>query len=173
MPGSGKSEFSKILRERGAKVIIMSDVVKKRYEKEAKIGESLMDFAKRLRQIYGEGVVARLSVEELDSSKYELVGFDGVRSLDEVEEFKRLLGSKTYIVAIHSPPNIRYKRMMDRSRMDDSRNLSDLLRRDREELGLGIGSVIAMADYMIINDSSYDEFKRRANEVIDKVLKND
>ncbi|MEM1630300.1 MAG: AAA family ATPase, partial [Saccharolobus sp.] len=35
MPGSGKSEFAKILKERKAKVIVMSDVVKKRYNTDA------------------------------------------------------------------------------------------------------------------------------------------
>ncbi|MEM3352641.1 MAG: AAA family ATPase [Saccharolobus sp.] len=173
MPGSGKSEFAKILKERKAKVIVMSDVVKKRYNTDAKPGERLMDFAKRLREIYGDGVVARLSVEELESSKYELVGFDGVRSLAEVDEFKRLLGDKVYIVAIHSPPRLRYKRIIERMRSDDAKDISDLIKRDKEELSLGIGNVIAMADYVIVNDSSYDEFKRKCNQIIDKVLSND
>ncbi|WP_338601866.1 AAA family ATPase [Sulfolobus tengchongensis] len=172
MPGSGKSEFSKILKEKGARIIVMSDVVKKRYSIEAKPGERLMDFAKRLREIYGDGVVARLSVEELESSKYNLVAFDGVRSLAEVEEFRRLLGDDIYIVAIHSPPKLRYKRMIERMRSDDSKEVSDLIRRDREELNLGIGEVIAMADYIIVNDSTYEEFKKRCDEVIDRVLKN-
>ncbi|AAK41303.1 dephospho-CoA kinase [Saccharolobus solfataricus] len=172
MPGSGKSEFAKLLKERGAKVIVMSDVVRKRYSIEAKPGERLMDFAKRLREIYGDGVVARLCVEELGTSNHDLVVFDGVRSLAEVEEFKRLLGDSVYIVAVHSPPKIRYKRMIERLRSDDSKEISELIRRDREELKLGIGEVIAMADYIITNDSNYEEFKRRCEEVTDRVLKN-
>lgn len=172
MPGSGKSEFAKLLREKGARVIVMSDVVKKRYSSEAKPGERLMDFAKRLREIYGEGVVARLCVEELGTGSYDLVGFDGVRSLAEVEEFKRLLGDNVYIVAVHSPPKIRYKRIIERMRSDDSKEISELMRRDREELKLGIGEVIAMADYVITNDSNYEEFKKRSEEVINRVLKN-
>jgi len=171
MPGSGKSEFSKLLKERGAKIIVMSEVVKKRYLVEGKPGERLMDFAKRLREIYGDGVVARLSVEELETGKYDLVGFDGVRSLAEVEEFRRLLGDNIYIVAIHSPPKLRYKRMMERMRADDSKELSDLIRRDKDELSFGIGNVIAMADYVIVNDSTYEEFKRKSNEIIDRVLR--
>lgn len=108
----------------------------------------------------------------MGTSNHDLVVFDGVRSLAEVEEFKRLLGDSVYIVAVHSPPKIRYKRMIERLRSDDSKEISELIRRDREELKLGIGEVIAMADYIITNDSNYEEFKRRCEEVTDRVLKN-
>ncbi|MEM1630389.1 MAG: dephospho-CoA kinase, partial [Saccharolobus sp.] len=61
----------------------------------------------------------------------------------------------------------------ERMRSDDAKDISDLIKRDKEELSLGIGNVIAMADYVIVNDSSYDEFKRKCNQIIDKVLSND
>ncbi len=168
MPGSGKTEFAKMLKEKGFQVISMGDVLRKRYEKEARHGEKLMDFAKRIREIYGEGVVARLSVEEvLPSTRF--VAFEGVRSLYEVEEFKRL--GEPLIVAIHSPPKVRYARMMSRMRQDDSKDVEELRRRDMDEIKLGIGGVIAMADYVVLNDSSIEEFKRRSEEVIQRIMR--
>ncbi|MCI2414827.1 MAG: AAA family ATPase [Candidatus Aramenus sp.] len=168
MPGSGKTEFAKMLKEKGFQVISMGDVLRKRYEKEARHGEKLMDFAKRIREIYGEGVVARLSVEEVPPSA-KLVAFEGVRSLYEVEEFKRL--GEPLIVAIHSPPQLRYSRMMSRMRQDDSKDVQELRRRDLDEIKLGIGGVIAMADYVVLNDSSIEEFKRRSEEIIQRILR--
>ncbi|MEM4046321.1 MAG: dephospho-CoA kinase [Metallosphaera sp.] len=166
MPGSGKSLLSSILRERGFSVIVMSESVRKRYEKDARHGERLMDYAKRLREIYGEGIVARLSIEEIRGST-EKVAFDGVRNLAEVEEFSRL--GNPLVVAVHSPPKLRYERMKRRMRSDDSVRDEDLRRRDLEELSLGIGSVIALADVVIVNDSSEEEFKRRALEILGKI----
>ncbi|MDT7901416.1 MULTISPECIES: AAA family ATPase [Acidianus] len=168
MPGSGKTLFANLLREKGFYVISMGDVLRKRYEKEAKIGERMMDFAKRIREIYGEGVVARLSMEEITPTMSR-IAFEGVRSLAEVEEFKRL--GNPIIIAIHSPPSLRYQRMISRMRPDDSKNIEDLRRRDLDEIRLGIGGVIALADYIIINDSTIDEFKKRAEEVILRITK--
>ncbi|BDC19746.1 hypothetical protein HS5_26360 [Acidianus sp. HS-5] len=168
MPGSGKTLFANVLKEKGFYIISMGDVLRKRYEKDAKIGERMMDFAKRIREIYGDGVVARLSMEEITPNMGR-VAFEGVRSLAEVDEFKRL--GSPIIIAIHSPPSIRYERMMARMRSDDSKSVSDLRRRDLDEIKLGIGGVIALADYMIINDSTIDEFKKRAEEVILRIIK--
>ncbi|MEM3320219.1 MAG: dephospho-CoA kinase [Metallosphaera sp.] len=155
-----------MLRERGFSVIVMSESVRKRYEKDARHGERLMDYAKRLREIYGEGIVARLSIEEIRGST-EKVAFDGVRNLAEVEEFSRL--GNPLVVAVHSPPKLRYERMKRRMRSDDSVRDEDLRRRDLEELSLGIGSVIALADVVIVNDSTEEEFKRRASEILGKI----
>ncbi|WP_338078083.1 AAA family ATPase [Acidianus infernus] len=168
MPGSGKTLFANILREKGFYVISMGDVLRKRYEKEAKIGERMMDFAKRIREIYGEGVVARLSMEEITPTMSR-IAFEGVRSLAEVDEFRRL--GNPIIIAIHSPPSLRYQRMISRMRPDDSKNIEDLRRRDLDEIRLGIGGVIALADYIIINDSTIDEFKKRAEEIILRITK--
>jgi Dephospho-CoA kinase len=168
MPGSGKTLFANLLREKGFYVISMGDVLRKRYEKDAKIGERMMDFAKRIREIYGEGVVARLSMEEITPTMSR-IAFEGVRSLAEVEEFKRI--GNPIIIAIHSPPSLRYQRMISRMRPDDSKNIEDLRRRDLDEIRLGIGGVIALADYIIINDSTIDEFKKRAEEVILRITK--
>ncbi len=171
MPGSGKSMFSNILKERGAKVIVMSDVVKKRFSEDGKAGERLMDYAKRLRVIYGNGVVARLSVEAMGSPS-PVVVFDGVRSLDEVDVFRNLLqGNEIFLVSIHSPPSLRYERIMNRMRPDDAKDISLIKLRDKEELEFGIGSVIAMSDYILTNSSSMAEFKRDSEEFIKRVLK--
>jgi len=166
MPGSGKSLLSSVLKERGFNVIVMSDVLRKRFEKDARRGERLMDYAKRMREIYGEGIVARLSIEEL-RGREERIAFDGVRNLAEVQEFSRL--GDTVIVAVHSPPSVRYARLMRRMRPDDSTSVEELRRRDMEEISLGIGGVIAMADYVVINDSSEDEFRRRVLELLGRI----
>ncbi|QKQ99423.1 AAA family ATPase [Metallosphaera tengchongensis] len=166
MPGSGKSLLSSLLKEKGFRVIVMSDSVRKRFEREARHGERLMDYAKRMREIYGDGIVARLSIEELRGTE-DRVAFDGVRNLAEVEEFSRL--GNPILIAVHSPPNVRYERLMKRLRADDSSRVEDLRRRDMEEISLGIGGVIAMADYVVVNDGTEEDFKRRVAELMGKI----
>lgn len=168
MPGSGKSLLADILKSKGFVVITMSEALKKRYEREARIGERLMDFAKRMREIYGEGIVARLSMEEVPAGANK-IAFDGVRSLYEVEEFKRL--GEPVVIAVHSPPALRYQRLLARKRPEDPKDVEGLRMRDKDELKFGIGEVIAMADYIIVNDGTIDEFKKRAEEVLSRILK--
>ncbi|WP_286189059.1 AAA family ATPase [Sulfolobus sp. S-194] len=166
MPGSGKGELAKILREKGIKVITMSDVLREKYYKEAKEGERLMDFAKRIRELYGKGAIAKLCIEKIEREK--IVAFDGVRNWEEIEEFKKI-GDVT-IIAVHSPPKLRYERLLKRGRKDDTLTVEGLVKRDWEELEMGIGNVIALADYILINDSTIEEFKSKAEELLKRIL---
>lgn len=166
MPGSGKGELAKLFREKGVKVITMSDVLRERYNKEAREGERLMDFAIRMRMLYGKGVVAKMCIEKIGNE--DLVVLDGVRNWEEVEEFKKY--GNVIIIAVHSPPRLRYERLLKRGRKDDLPTIEGLIKRDWEELEMGIGSVIALADYIIVNDSTIEEFKSEAEELISRLL---
>jgi len=167
MPGSGKGELAKIFQEFGIKVITMSDVLRERYYKEAKEGERLMDFAMRMRKLYGKGVVAKMSIEKI-SKEEKVVVFDGVRNWEEIEEFKKL--GEVIIIAVHSPPKLRYERLLKRGRKDDTLTIEGLIKRDWEELEMGIGNVIALADYVLVNDTTIEEFKSKAKELIKRLL---
>ena len=167
MPGSGKGELAKVFQEFGIKVITMSDVLREKYYKEAKEGERLMDFAKRMRELYGKGVVAKMCIEKIQKDE-KIVVFDGVRNWEEIEEFKKL--GEVIIIAVHSPPKLRYERLLKRARKDDELTIKGLIKRDWEELEMGIGTVIALADYVLVNDSTIEEFKSKARELIKQIL---
>ncbi|AHC51564.1 hypothetical protein SUSAZ_06140 [Sulfolobus acidocaldarius SUSAZ] len=167
MPGSGKGQLSDLFRKRGIKVIVMSDALKEKYYRDAKPGEKLMDFAKRMREIFGKGVVAKLCIEKLNGTE-DVVVIDGVRNWEEIEEFEKV--GKVIIIAVHASRSIRYSRLMNRGREDDSTSLHDLMKRDFDELQMGIGTVIALADYVITNDSSIEEFNKRAEDLINRLL---
>ncbi len=166
MPGSGKDTLTQALRERGYKVIVMSEVLKERYSREARPGERLMDFAFRMRKERGRGFVAELTLEKL-SKDDKVVVINGVRNWEEVEVFRRAGG--TTIIAVHSSPKSRYSRLVARGRTEDLK-YDDLAKRDFEELEMGIGWVIAMADYVLVNEGSVDEFIRNGVELVEKVI---
>ncbi|MEJ2774935.1 MAG: AAA family ATPase [Sulfolobus sp.] len=167
MPGSGKGVLSELFKEKGVKVIVMSDVLRERYEREKREGERLMDFAKRMRQTYGRGVVAKLCLEKINGEE-KVVVFDGVRNWEEIEEFRKV--GEVVIINVHAPPRLRYERLLKRGRSDDTLTFEGLNKRDFEELEMGIGVVIALADYVIVNDGTIEEFKRRAEELINRLI---
>jgi dephospho-CoA kinase len=47
--------------------------------------------------------------------------------------------------------------------------MKKFIQRDERELGWGIGEVIAMADLMIINEGSIDEFREKVEEILLKL----
>jgi hypothetical protein len=49
--------------------------------------------------------------------------------------------------------------LKSRGRSDDPKNWNEFIIRDRREIDVGIGRLIATADRMIVNEGSIQEFK--------------
>ena len=112
--------------------------------------------------------MARRVITKLLYSESPIIVVDGVRSLDEVEYFKKFFD--VVIVAIHTSPKTRFSRLRARGRPDDPRSWSDFRERDERELSLGIGNVIALADFMIVNEEiSLSEFEALCERLITRI----
>lgn len=177
MPGSGKSVFLEVARELGLKYYVMGDVVRAEAAKRGlKPSVETMNYvASSLRRDEGLEAIAKRLVEEfLDlEGLEEAVLIDGVRSLEEVEYFKRKLG-EVKILAVHSSPKTRFERLKGRNRPGDPKSWEEFLKRDLQELEWGIGKVIALADYMVVNEGlTVEEFRETAKNLLLEVLKDD
>jgi dephospho-CoA kinase len=95
---------------------------------------------------------------------------DGCRSDSEVTVFRHNFGD-LFVLGVFSSPEDRYDRMTRRGRGDDGAGLQEFFDRDRRELKWGIGNAFSLADGMLVNDSSLDDFKRRAREQLERILK--
>ena len=176
MPGAGKSVIARyIANELGVKLYTMGDAVR-RAAKEAGVSsdaKSMMEFAKNLRRRYGSTIVARLILEELKENSNMLLVIDGIRSIDEVAEFRK--HGSVVLVAVHASPRERFNRLKSRGRPDDPSTWEEFVERDMRELELGIGNVIALADVMVVNEYYplnviSQEALKRVREVISKVV---
>jgi len=93
-----------------------------------------------------------------------------VRSLDEIRTFKDAFPEeKIIIIAVHSSPRKRFERLSKRGRSDDPKTWSEFEARDWKELKFGIGSVIALADYLIVNENHISEYKKEIERVAEKL----
>ena len=61
------------------------------------------------------------------------------------------------------------ERLKLRMREDDSQEYSEFERRDKHELGFGIGTVIALSDKLIINESDLESFQDEINEFFSEI----
>ncbi|WP_461864679.1 dephospho-CoA kinase [Thermococcus sp.] len=175
MPGSGKSKIVREFSKHGVPHVSMGDIVR---EETVKRGldltkENVAKVSIRLRQELGQNAVAKLTVEKVREllKSSSVVVIDGVRSLDEVGTFRSAFPEEEIvIVAVHTPPHMRFQRLRARGRHDDPQSWEEFEERDWKELRFGIGSVIAMADYVIVNDRSREEYSRRVRELVKKLL---
>jgi dephospho-CoA kinase len=115
-------------------------------------------------------VVSKKCVPKIAGADADAVLVDGIRSLNEVDEFKKSFPQLS-IVAVHSSPEIRFGRLFRRKRSDDPSGWEVFLQRDSRELSVGQGNVIATADYMIVNEGTLEEYKTRINQVLETATK--
>ncbi len=171
MPGAGKAVVRDILREMGCPVVVMGDEVRIEAERRGlrPTPKNLGQLMLRLREEEGPAAVARRCVPKVKNAEEDVVVVDGVRSLHEVEEFKRHFRN-FILVAVHSSPETRFRRLSQRGRSDDPKTRKAFVERDMRELGVGLGDVIATADYMIVNEGTKKELRRRARRILEEAM---
>jgi dephospho-CoA kinase len=171
MPGSGKSQASRIAEEMGIQVFRMGDLVREEVlSLPMRInGDVIGKVANDMREKYGKDIWARKILKKIEKGKEkeEKIVIDGVRNIEEIKAFKEKMD--VIIVTIHASPSTRYERLIERKRMDDPTVMKKFIQRDERDLGWGIGEVIAMADLMIINEGSIDEFREKVEEILLKL----
>lgn len=189
LPGSGKSIVSRTAKKLDIPIVKMGDVIR---EEATKRNQNTGEVAVELRKEYGEFVVAERCVEMINDyiDKYKVDNLsknnskninvlkcnifmiEGIRSQYEVEIFKNNF-DKITVIAVHSTPKTRFKRLKRRMRIDDSREEYDFLLRDQRELNFGIGNVIATADYMIVNEGPLKKIKNIVRSILENEMQND
>jgi dephospho-CoA kinase len=171
MPGSGKSLVAEVAMEMGFSVVVMGDVIREETERRGlKITpENMGAVMLRLREEYGATVVAERCISKIQAGTGSKVLVDGVRSIAEVDEFRRHFPNFV-LVAIHSSPETRFQRIYQRRRTDDPQSWKEFVERDLRELQVGVGAAIAMADYMLINETTPTQLRRAAKNLLRKVI---
>ena len=165
MPGSGKEEFLSVAMTMGIPFVRMGDIVRNEHgsvKSELSVGE----FADAERKKHGYNIWAKRSMEKMHGSIFLV---DGCRSMAEIDAF-RGLSEDVVLLAIHSPPKVRYGRLVERGRSDAPGTLAEFKERDAREIKWGISEVIALADEMVVNDSSLEKFRKEA-EILLKGLR--
>ncbi len=170
LPGSGKSLVSEIATKKGAVVVSMGDIIR---EEAKKRGESSKETATNLRKEHGKYIVAQLTVEKIKQMIEDKIAtkiiVEGIRSPFEVKMFKENFDN-FIILSIFANPDLRFKRLQQRNREDDSKNYNDFQKRDQMELDFGIGEVISLSDKIIINETDLESYEKEINEFLDSFV---
>jgi dephospho-CoA kinase len=155
MPGSGKSlVVVETAQQEGYAVVVMGDVIREETLKRGlaltpkNVGKVMLE----LRAEGGDNVIAEKCIPK-------------IKQIENPNVFKAHFAKFT-LMAVHSSPETRFKRLYNRGRSDDPNNWELFHERDMRELGVGIGNAIAMAQFMIINEESTDTVKAKVKETL-------
>jgi len=168
MTGSGKSVVADYLVKRGYGFFrfgqITLDIVKERGLEPTEINEKAI--RESVRKEHGMGAYAILNIPKIDSLllKGNVVG-DGLYSWSEYKILREKYGDKLVVLAVYSPPSLRYDRLVNRTLLasdKDLRNrpatLESAKARDYAEIeNIEKGGPIAMADFTLLNTGSVGE----------------
>ena len=169
LPGSGKSLVSDIATERGAIIVSMGDIIR---EEAKKRGENTKETAQNLRAEHGQYIVSELTIKKIKQLQAEgienAIIVEGIRSPHEVDMFKENFDN-FIILSIFANPTLRFKRLKNRMREDDSQEYSEFQKRDQMELDFGIGNVISLSDKLIINESDLESYSEKIKEFLNEI----
>ncbi len=157
MPGAGKSTAAQALVAKGWKRVVMGDVIREETKRRGLEPDSKNtgEVMKQLREERGKAAVAELCLDAIMRTGSDRVVVDGIRSMSEVETFRK--AANVMLVTVHASSKRRFALLRERGRSDDPLKHEMFLKRDERELGVGVGEAIALADEMVSNEHNSPE----------------
>jgi dephospho-CoA kinase len=168
MSGAGKSEVAQQFEKSGYIMVRFGDStddeVKNRGLVLNEANERLV--REQLRKEHGMAAYAKLNIPRIDTAlKKSDVVADGLYSWEEFVLLKNYYGDSLKLVAVWASPQTRYNRLT--SRKVRPLSVEQGQARDRAEIeNSNKGGPIAMADYLITNESSLQELLTQTKKVI-------
>jgi dephospho-CoA kinase len=177
MTGSGKSVVADHLVEKGFGFLrfgqITLDIVKERGLEPT--DENEKPIREEMRKTHGMGAYATLNIPKFDELlKIGHVVGDGLYSWSEYKILKDKYLDQLIVIAIYSPPQVRYARLGSRTLAKEDTDLrhrpatsEQAKARDYAEIeNIEKGGPIAMADYTFVNTKTIDELIKKVDEVL-------
>ena len=176
---SGKDVISDILKKKGFIYLSLSDEV--REEAKARglelTRENLQLLGNEMRKNEGNSVLAQKALRKVtDPQKHYII--NGIRNTAEIQELK--MWPSFYLIAVDSPPQLRFQRMMQRNRPSDPKNYYDFMRldaidqgKDQGEEGQQTKNCMQIADYHLFNEFSMERLTDKVTFMIQQIMNKD
>ncbi|MHA1865648.1 MAG: AAA family ATPase [Candidatus Heimdallarchaeaceae archaeon] len=165
LPLAGKTTYAKIYGEKyniplfETGTVVLEEVKKRGFDFIPENIKKVTDDCKKISDSYfTERLIEK--IDNLDEG-IKAVFVSGIRAVSEIEVLKNHFGeTNVFIIAFHASLRTRFGRLdnPDRKEGEDSskakedeylRNFDNFLARNKKELGYGVGSVMALADYVL------------------------
>ncbi|HYB67743.1 MAG TPA: AAA family ATPase [Candidatus Acidoferrales bacterium] len=169
MPGAGKGVASEAGQQSGLEVLLLGDVIREETQRRGleptpkNVGGVML----QVRRDEGPAAVVKRLVPKIEASQSSTIIVEGVRSEDELRELRTKFD--VISIAIHASPKTRFQRLLSRGRSDDPKTWDTFYERDSRELNVGLGHVIALADVLLVNESTIETLQSSFKSTLDKL----
>jgi len=171
MTGAGKSEVSRVFEQNGFIRVRFGDVTDEEIKQRGlELNEENERYIRELlRQEHGMSAYAQLNLPRIDAAlERSDVVIDGLYSWEEYTFIKTNYGEDFWVVAVWASPRTRYQRLT--TRLVRPLTLEEAANRDRAEIeNINKGGPIAMADFILINESSLEDLRQETERIITKL----
>jgi dCMP deaminase len=158
---SGKDTFADYLAKKGFTHFSLSDAIRDEVKLRNKEStrELLIKVGNELRENYGHDILAKRIVDKMVGKQGHFV-VSSIRHPAEAEVLKK--AGAFFVVEIRTPIEERFRRIKQRNRENDPKTLEDLKASEKKEsatsgAGQQLTNVIALAEYVVSNDSTEKE----------------
>jgi dephospho-CoA kinase len=168
MPGAGKTTLAEhMVKKFKAKRIHLGDFI---WQWLARQGISPTEQSGTMAALfmwaeYGDIPLAKWTHDQIKQTKARVIVLDALRTIEEARYFQLQFGDKFHVVAVLAAPATRLKRTQKRSRFGPLSKL-EFRMRDREELRLGVGDLIASANHYIDANQSIAAMQKQSVSLI-------
>lgn len=174
--GAGKEAVREILEKRfNTTSVRLSDLLDTAMLKKrgVKITRSIQqNLGDELRQKYGSHVLAKIAIDFMKKSG-EVKVIDGIRNPGEIDFLKRQFTDGFKLVAVDASQETRFERVKKRNRDMDPKAWEEFVKvddrdqgKDQPEYGQQVRKCIEMADVIIQNDGTIEDFQKKIDEAI-------
>jgi len=175
MPASGKSTCADAIASKdGVERIRLSDFIWGWLEEQGikKTSVTGAMYGLYLHTIYDNTPIVKWALKQIKKHKgAKVIVLDTVRTLATYYKFKRKYNNKFKMIAIVAGPEPRKKREIKRARFGQNITENSFKMRDAEELKIGVGSVIALADEYIDANQSKKQMLEQMEKAFSKLVK--
>ncbi len=171
MAGAGKSEVARLFERKGFVRIRFGDVTDDEVRKRGLVlnEENERSVRELLRREHGMAAYARLNLPRIETAlKTSDVVIDGLYSWEEYTFLKDHFGEDICLVTVWASPATRYTRLGRRRKRPLTPD--EAAGRDRAEIEkLNKGGPIAIADFLVINESGLDDLARQTEQIMSEL----
>jgi dephospho-CoA kinase len=121
-----------------------------------------------LRNAFGEDIFSKVVYETVKNDDNEYIAIDGVRRPEDLEYFKKF--DNFILVYIESSMEKRYERIIERKENpdDETKSLEEFKNDHKLNTELQIPGFKKLADYVIENNGTAEEFYQKIDEIVNK-----
>ncbi len=177
--GSGKGEAAEFFKKKGFAYVSLSDALREEIARRGlQVNRiTMQDVGNQLRCKEGAAALAERVRKKIITANHCCWVIDGIRNPAEVEELKR--EERFYLVAITATEDLLVERLAKRGRQTDQLSREEILQalrrergEDQEEYGPQEEKCIQLADFVVDNNSTLENFYCRLQEILKKMEKN-